>query len=330
MHNHLTKEETKNIIHNGGRRELLGESVAKLFETQPKNVEIGSTLIHAQGATMHIVHMIHQSQLDIMEQELDDGSTINPFMYTQELFNSLEKEITELLLKHFKLNHNEFSVLYNDSIGLRKRKLTKEMTNTAYKSTSRLSSRKLLKRLTTITKLNITKNNEMISKFIEYYENGDILFEKKFNTFMIEYDKMKSNEDVNEIDEDMILFKSKSEGKSIEEGSVSVIVTDDGKDDDDEESKRDAKYDNLEMEMIPLSNNVIRQTENELEDDVLDDNGDSLIFMNVEKFDAAQFETTTGGRTDDMKDDQENSYGEWLNDETANDLLDELLDQDEP
>ena len=48
--------------------------------------------------------------------------------------------------------------------------------------------------------------------------------------------------------------------------------------------------------------------------------------MNVEKIDIAQYETNTGKTKN--SDDDDNSYGEWINDERTNNLLDELLDDD--
>ena len=142
-------------------------------------------------------------------------------------------------------------------------------------------------------------NTEMISKFVQYYENGDRLFERTSNAFIIEYEKFKSYQDMNDIDEeaaniepmDMMIFKSKSEGKSIEEGSVSLIITDDGTNyDEDDESKRDIETNQAQLEMVRLPNDITHQKDHDDSDEM---EGDSLLFINVEKIDIAQFETET-------------------------------------
>ena len=54
----------------------------------------------------------------------------------------------------------------------------------------------------------------------------------------------------------------------------------------------------------------------------------SGVFGNVYK----AYETNTGKAKEQNSDDDDNSYGEWINDERTNNLLDELLDanKDEP
>ena len=179
--NQLTENETLNIMNNKGRTEFLGESLAALFETQPKNIEVGSTLCHKTGATIHIVHMVYQTELDIMQQELDeDGITINPYFYAQQLFISLQKEITELLLTHFKLNNNDFAVLYDDFAGLKKRKMTRGMIM----NNGRVSNAKLLQKMLTQAKLNANANEnaeDRVKSVLKGYLNegiGEYKFKK--------------------------------------------------------------------------------------------------------------------------------------------------------
>ena len=169
--NQLSPKESLNIMNNKGRTELLGMSLAALYQIQPKNIEIGSTLCHKTGATIHVVHMVYQTELEIMEQELgqENGITINPYFYTQQLFISLEKEITELLLNHFKLNHNEFVVLYDDFTGLNKRKMTRGLTvDNQYHA----SNRNLLKKVATSAKLNMNNNDRVASVLNDYMNDG--------------------------------------------------------------------------------------------------------------------------------------------------------------
>ena len=215
-HNQLTDKETKCIMNNKGRTEALAISLAALFETQPKSLEIGSTLCHKTGATIHVVHMVYQAELDIMEQELasEDGMTINPYFYTQQLFTSLQKEITELLLNHFQLNNYEFVVLYDDFAGLKKRKMTKGMT----KSNASSSNRGLLRRVATSAKLNMNNGDKMSlnmrvqSVLRDYFKdwNGDDNNKKEQLYEMI--DNVINEEDVKE---------------NVNDGSVNLSVTND-------------------------------------------------------------------------------------------------------
>ena len=173
-HNHLTSEETLNIMNNKGKTQCLSDSIASLFEIQPKNIEIGSTLCHNTGATIHVVHMVYQSELDIMEQELsEDGMTINPYFYTQKLFISLEKEITELLLNHFKLNMHEFIVLYDDFAGLQRRKMGRGIISKRY-----VSNRELGQKVMNMARLDADDNKPKDDAFKlllkDYLYDGDV------------------------------------------------------------------------------------------------------------------------------------------------------------
>ena len=73
---------------NEARTSALGQGLAALYQIQPKNIEIGGTLVHKYGAIVHIVHMVSKSELDTMEQELDgdginvmEGFTQNNYVY---------------------------------------------------------------------------------------------------------------------------------------------------------------------------------------------------------------------------------------------------------
>ena len=91
------------IMNNRGRTQALSESLAALFEVEPKSIEIGSTLVHKRGTTTHVVQMVYQSALDILKQELNDDSiTVSPYFYVQQLFASLEKDIAVVFRCHFK------------------------------------------------------------------------------------------------------------------------------------------------------------------------------------------------------------------------------------
>ena len=64
--------------------------------------------------------------MDVMEAELLKAGRqlqISPQFYTQQLYKSLEKEITELFRDHFNLSV-DFSVQYNDFAGIKKRTMS--------------------------------------------------------------------------------------------------------------------------------------------------------------------------------------------------------------
>ena len=67
---HLTDAENENILNNRGRTQALSESLAAIFEIQPRNIEIGATLIHKKGTITHVVHMVYKTEIEIMEAEL--------------------------------------------------------------------------------------------------------------------------------------------------------------------------------------------------------------------------------------------------------------------
>ena len=125
-YNHMTNKENESVLENRGRRQALGIGLSKLFQIQPKNIEIGSTLIHKTGITTHVVHMVYDSEIEMMESELLKGGTqmqVTPNFYTQQLFESLKTEINELFCDHFKLSGN-FVLQYNDFVGVKKRNLS--------------------------------------------------------------------------------------------------------------------------------------------------------------------------------------------------------------
>ena len=134
--NHLTKQENFNILRNRGRTQALGHSLAKLFQIQHKNIEIGSTLIHTTGTITHVVHMLYQTEIDIMEEELmktGDQIKVSPHFYTQQLFESLQIEINDLFRDHFNLSE-DFTVTYSDFAGVKSRKMNKAPTMTGGES----------------------------------------------------------------------------------------------------------------------------------------------------------------------------------------------------
>ena len=45
----------------------LGESLAELFQIQPENIEVGSTMVRRFGAIIHITHMFSKPELLVID-----------------------------------------------------------------------------------------------------------------------------------------------------------------------------------------------------------------------------------------------------------------------
>ena len=82
-------------MNNKGRTEALALSISELFQIQPRNIEIGSSLVHKYGANVHVVHMVNQLEIDVLEQNESNEFNVNGF-YTKHLCMSMEKELSDL------------------------------------------------------------------------------------------------------------------------------------------------------------------------------------------------------------------------------------------
>ena len=175
--NQLTEEERKSILCNKGRTQALSESLADLFQIQPKNIEVGSTLVHRFGAIIHIVHMVSKSEMDIMEQELNkDGINITPRFYTEQMCLSMNNEINDIFKSHFGLSQ-EFFVEYNASAGVKRTTMTRGMSMDHENQNANVSNRKILDRIVTHARLNIDGKSNNIHQFEsalqKFMDDGD-------------------------------------------------------------------------------------------------------------------------------------------------------------
>eukprot|EP01083_Nonionella_stella_P137001 416977_1 len=114
----LTDNERDNIIDNRGRTMCLAESIAEVFGIQPKYIEIGYTMITKCGFITHIVHYVDQEDLDLMEQEAQHPDTISALYFAEQLFLSLQSDITTVMRQHFNLN-TDFETEYTNRSGAR-------------------------------------------------------------------------------------------------------------------------------------------------------------------------------------------------------------------
>ena len=66
----ITDEEKNKLINNRGKTRVLGSQLTSLFCIQPKNLEIGSTMITKYGGVTHLVQFVSNTDLDLMEDHL--------------------------------------------------------------------------------------------------------------------------------------------------------------------------------------------------------------------------------------------------------------------
>eukprot|EP01084_Bolivina_argentea_P303790 524596_1 len=113
----LTDEETKNIINNKGKTDKLSKSLCALYEIQPKNIEVGATVITSHGVRTHIVHYIYQREIDAMDSKL------SPMIYAQQLYQSVKEEIFKTFRDHFDVT-KDFEVSYDDFSGTKRKQIS--------------------------------------------------------------------------------------------------------------------------------------------------------------------------------------------------------------
>ena len=183
--NQLSDEERTSIIHNKGRTQALSESLADLYQIQPKNIEVGSTLVHRFGAIVHIVHMISKSEMEVMQQELNGNNiNINPRYFTEQLCLSLQSELNQLFQTHYGLSQ-EFMVEYSVSANVKRRTMTRGMImdNENERRNMDISNRNLLDRIVTHEKLNIDGKSNNAHQFraalTKFLDDDDDAFDAK-------------------------------------------------------------------------------------------------------------------------------------------------------
>merc|ERR1712176_1725184 len=129
--NVMTFDERRNLVHNRGRTQALGESIAEVFGIPTRNIEVGHSMITKYGISTHIVHYVYDIDLETMEEELLNENMSNnqigvtPKYFVSQLFTSLEPDITRVFRKHFELN-KDFQVTFQRRLGIRKRTLTEQ------------------------------------------------------------------------------------------------------------------------------------------------------------------------------------------------------------
>ena len=119
----LSKAERKKIDKNQGRTQALSVKLCMLFRVDPKRIEVGKTTLGQRGALTHIVHALHQSEIDEYDAgcrhgaeagaEDNQDSNISPsefawLMYSRE---GVMERVNAIFREHFELD-SSFSVRF--------------------------------------------------------------------------------------------------------------------------------------------------------------------------------------------------------------------------
>jgi len=94
--NELTRAEKASILKHSGRRLALSRSLSALWDTLPKCVEIGSTVLGKSGARIHVVHFVDASDAQSIEQ-----------CYAS---REMQRRVSRIMSAHFKLSSEHFTV----------------------------------------------------------------------------------------------------------------------------------------------------------------------------------------------------------------------------
>ena len=93
----LTSSERSSILKNRGRRLALSRSLSALWETLPKCVEIGSTVLGKTSARVHVVHYVDAGNADRVER-----------CYAS---SEMQRRVRRIMTNHFELGQ-QFDVQY--------------------------------------------------------------------------------------------------------------------------------------------------------------------------------------------------------------------------
>eukprot|EP01084_Bolivina_argentea_P052312 96094_1 len=174
--NAITDDEKQLILQNRGRREKLGEHVAEVYGTTTKNIEIGESRITNCGIITHVIHYVYSDDLETMEENLNSKVNqeieITPRYFTEQLFLTVQAQITNVFRKHFQLN-KDFIVRYDNKARTRNQskyynsnnneilqKVVTRMQLNIDSDDDEQSGRNLLKELQTLFTINAVANKD--------------------------------------------------------------------------------------------------------------------------------------------------------------------------
>ena len=168
----MSKDDKQSIITNQGKTQALGSEIAQIYETQTKNIEIGSTMITLRGARTHIVHYVTQLEIESAQKEYNKAGVeviVTADFLVSQLFELKRNEICKVFCAHFGLK-DKYDVEYQDYTSFAMKQVTQRKGDVKDNGLEEENdgSRRLLARMVTHTRLTNgghTKRNTLTNSF---------------------------------------------------------------------------------------------------------------------------------------------------------------------
>lgn len=76
--------------------------LAEVYGVSDKNIEIGHSMLTRSGVVTHVVHYVHDRDLNHLMRVAD----LSPRMFVEQMFQTLHADISNVLRGHFKLSED--------------------------------------------------------------------------------------------------------------------------------------------------------------------------------------------------------------------------------
>eukprot|EP00485_Elphidium_margaritaceum_P001137 CAMPEP_0202697512 /NCGR_PEP_ID=MMETSP1385-20130828/10856_1 /ASSEMBLY_ACC=CAM_ASM_000861 /TAXON_ID=933848 /ORGANISM="Elphidium margaritaceum" /LENGTH=269 /DNA_ID=CAMNT_0049353997 /DNA_START=16 /DNA_END=821 /DNA_ORIENTATION=- len=93
----ISDEVQESCTKQSGRRRVLSEQIAAVYQVQAKSIEVGSTMVTSHGSRTHIVHYVAQNDIDALQSHVEnnsiDGVTVTAEYLASHSFEANKDEI---------------------------------------------------------------------------------------------------------------------------------------------------------------------------------------------------------------------------------------------
>merc|ERR1712129_13049 len=107
----ITADEEMCFANNKGLKLKLSLSLSQVFGISENNLEIGHVQITKYGITMHVVHYVYATDIDELEEALQQP--VGASHFCQQLYAGNVIEINQVFREHFMVRSCDFSVFYS-------------------------------------------------------------------------------------------------------------------------------------------------------------------------------------------------------------------------
>ncbi len=120
--NDLTKSEERLILKHRGRTLALSRGIAKIWSTQSKSIEVGTTLLTKQGAVTHIVHYLDTAEFlqFVSDNQPKHKHDVTPYCFVRRVYGLLNDQMQQLFQDHFGVG-TCFKIQFLDRIQMNRR-----------------------------------------------------------------------------------------------------------------------------------------------------------------------------------------------------------------